>query len=98
MNQRTKWRDLVTGYDPANIPGVPAETIRRMEMEEDENEGEKADDATTARNMTTKGLLKIVRTGLAKNECYLDLIGQVGSTPHEFFEDMVRTEKDLLKL
>ena len=27
VNQRTKWRDLINGFDPANIPGVPAETI-----------------------------------------------------------------------
>lgn len=31
------------------------------------------------------------------SEAYLELIGQVGSTPHEFFEDFVRQEKDLLK-
>ena len=38
-----------------------------------------------------------MKTGLAKNECYLDLIGQVGSTPLDYFEDFVRQEKDLLK-
>ena len=27
VNQRTRWRDLINGFDPANIPGVPAETI-----------------------------------------------------------------------
>ena len=32
-----------------------------------------------------------------KNECYLGLIGQVGSTPLEYYEDMVKQEKDQLK-
>lgn len=42
-------------------------------------------------------LVRIVREGFVKNQQYLDLVGQVGSTPHEYYEDMVRQEKDLLK-
>ena len=42
--------------------------------------------------------MKIVRDGLVKHTAYLDLIGQVGSTPHEYYEDMVREEKEQLKL
>lgn len=61
-----------------------------METEEDKGEDEEE-------KVTTRNLVKVVRAGLAKNDCYLDLVGQVGSTPLEFFEDMVRQEKDLLK-
>lgn len=34
VNQRTRWRDLVNGFDPASIPGVPQESLLRMETEE----------------------------------------------------------------
>lgn len=27
VNQRIRWSDLVSGYDPAEIPGIPAEVI-----------------------------------------------------------------------
>ena len=27
VNQRTRWRDLVNGYDPATIPGVSNDVI-----------------------------------------------------------------------
>ena len=32
VNQRTRWRDLVNGFDPASIPGMSPETIQRMEI------------------------------------------------------------------
>jgi len=82
VNQRTRWRDLVNGYDPASIPGVPADAIEKMETEE-------------SKELSTSdaNLFKVVRGGLVKNPCYLELIGQNGSTPHEFYEDMVRDEK-----
>ena len=33
VNQRTRWRDLVNGYDPAGVPGAPSDIIQRMETE-----------------------------------------------------------------
>ncbi len=86
VNQRTRWRDLVNGFDPAGIPGVPAESLQCMETEETKQVVESDQD-----------LVKIVRDGLAKHNDYLDLIGQVGSTPLEYYEDLVKEEKDLLK-
>ena len=86
VNQRTRWRDLINGYDPTTIPGVSATTIEQYEAEESKDEGSK-----------TPNLVRIVREGLVKHPHYLDLVGQVGSTPLEFYEDLVRQEKDLLK-
>ena len=30
INQRTRWRDLVNGFDPATIPGFSVEKIRQL--------------------------------------------------------------------
>ena len=59
VNQRTRWRDLVNGYDPASIPGLSAEQIQRMESMEETKE-----DGTTF----TVNLVNIVREGFVKNQ------------------------------
>ena len=76
----------MNGFDPASVPGIPAELISKMETEESK-------DGSTRAN-----LVKVVRDGLVKHQSYLDLVGQVGSTPLEFFEDFIKEEKDVLKL
>ena len=38
----------------------------------------------------------IVKNGLVNHPVYNQLIGQVGTTPHEFFEDFVKIEKEAL--
>lgn len=75
VNQRTRWRDLVNGFDPALVTGSVA----------------KLDDGANA------ALVSVVKTGFMRDPAYLDLVGQTGSTPLEFFEDLVREEKDRLK-
>lgn len=47
---------------------------------------------------TNQALLKIAQEGIVRHPAYLDLIGQPGSTPSEYFEDRVKEEKDQLKL
>jgi len=42
-------------------------------------------------------LRRYLEQGLIKTPEYLDLVGQPGTTPHEYFEDYVKEEKDLLK-
>lgn len=76
---------MVNGFDPATVPGIPADLISKMETEESK--------ATS----DSHSLVKVVRDGLVKDKTYLELISQVGSTPLEFFEDFVREEKDSLK-
>ena len=84
---------MINGFDPAAVPGMSQEALQRMETDQP-----KEAEAAAAENLTVDStLVKYVRDGLAKHECYLDLVGQVGSTPLEFFEDFVRQEKDLLK-
>lgn len=63
VNQRTRWRDLVKGFDPATVPGIPADLISKMETEESK--------ATTD---SSHNLVKVVRDGLVKHVSYLDLI------------------------
>ena len=47
---------------------------------------------------TNQALLKIAQEGLVRQPAYLDLIGQSGTTPCEYFEEHVRKERDQLKL
>jgi len=43
INQRTKWSDLVNGFDPAGVPGVPPEMLQRMETDQVEGETNQTD-------------------------------------------------------
>jgi hypothetical protein len=40
---------------------------------------------------------RYLEMGLVRTPEYLDLVGQPGTTPHEYFEDLAKEEKDVLK-
>lgn len=42
-------------------------------------------------------MMRYIEMGLVRTSEYLDLVGQPGTTPHEYFEDMAKEEKELLK-
>jgi len=42
-------------------------------------------------------LRRYLEMGLVQTPEYLDLVGQPGTTPYEYFEDFAKEEKDVLK-